>query len=203
MSRLLAEFGYAVTGLDRSESMLEQARQATSGLELIQVDLPGESPTMPEAFDAAICAFDSVNYFVADQALEELFIFVATAVRSEGLFVFDVNTRHKLEDVFGASHYGDDYGDFAYVWRNRTKAEQRTTEFLITLFTRDGTRFARHEERHTQRWYSHEEIASAATAAGFTVESVTDDYGLGKSTDETQRETWVLQRARADLEPGQ
>jgi hypothetical protein len=120
---------------------------------------------------------------------------VAAALRPGGVFVFDVNTRHKLEHVFGDSHYGDDLDSFAYVWRNRHDTASRRTTFRISVFHRepDG-RYLRQLERHEQRWFDHDEIRAAADTAGLEVVELVDDYGTDPPTATTLRETWVLRR---------
>lgn len=195
MTRMLQDFGYEVTGVDRSKNMLDRASaNVRPGTPLKLADLPCNRVVEDGAFDAATCSFDSVNHFVSDEALRGLFGFVAAALRPSGLFIFDVNTRRKLQDVFGSSHYGDDHGDFAYVWRNRYDAESKRIQFLITLFTRGEMGFARHEEVHEQRWFSHDELNAVAAEAGFSVLTVSDDYTTQPTAPDCLRETWVLQR---------
>jgi ubiquinone/menaquinone biosynthesis C-methylase UbiE len=200
LTALLQQQGYHVTGVDRSEAMLaEAARALRPGTPLHRADLAGSprAEDLPPLFrgdnyDAAVCTFDSVNYFTGDGELRTLLGLVARTLRPGGLFVFDVNTRQKLEKVFADSHYGDDLGDFGYIWRNRYDSSTQTIRFLITLFTRDGEHYRRGEEEHCQRWFTHEEITAAAQATGFSVRSVTDDYSDRPVTQETLRETWVL-----------
>ncbi|QMU78213.1 class I SAM-dependent methyltransferase [Streptacidiphilus sp. PB12-B1b] len=197
ITALLQQQGLEVVGVDGSAGMLEQARSRTAvGTELIEARLPGAIAAADATFDAAVCCFDSVNYFRPEH-LAELFGCVARLVRPGGLFVFDVNTRHKLESLLGNSHYGDDLGDFAYVWRNRYHPEEQRCDFSISLFTRSEEGFARQPEHHSQWWFSAEEIRSAARAAGFEVAAVTDDYREQAPGPETLRETWTLVRAPA------
>ncbi|MDG4765250.1 methyltransferase domain-containing protein [Solwaraspora sp. WMMD406] len=202
MAELLLAAGHRVSGIDRSAAMLRQARRRLPvGTPLRQADLAGpvrvDGAGFADAgFDAAVCCFDSVNYFRTDEAIGNLFAFVSASLRPGGWFVFDVNTRRKLEDVFGSSHYGDDAGDFAYVWRNRYSAQRRSCEFAISLFVADRPDggFTRHTESHEQRWFDQSELRGFAAAAGFTVDAVTDDYGEGLPTEQTLRESWVLRR---------
>ncbi|MEU3017499.1 class I SAM-dependent methyltransferase [Nocardiopsis sp. NPDC007018] len=198
MTRLLHDAGYQVTGVDSSPGMLYRAAEALPpGTPLIEKDLAvagGELGVPSGAFDVVVCSFDSMNYFSAESSLSALFTYAATALRPGGTFVFDVNTRTKLQDVFGDSHYGDDLGSFGYVWRNRYEPSSRTCRFLITLYLREGTLFTRSEEVHVQRWYETGELTSLAAGAGFTIRAVTDDYTDSPAGPDTLRETWVLKR---------
>lgn len=194
MTAALQRLGYTVEGIDGSAAMLERAAARVSpGTPLHHMVLPGP-PLAPGDFDAAVCCFDSVNYFV-DEGLPGLLSFVAGSLRPGASFVFDVNTPHKLRDVFANSHYGDDVGEFAYVWRNRMDPQRRLVRFLITLFTRAGDCFARAEEEHVQQWFSNDELHGAATASGFEVVEVVDDYGEAAPGPTSLRQTWVLRRA--------
>ncbi|WP_329172847.1 class I SAM-dependent DNA methyltransferase [Streptomyces sp. NBC_01477] len=192
----LQKRGYRVAGVDSSEGMLDKARgNVADGTRLVRADLPAAA--LPGGFDAAVCTFDSVNYMAGEDGLVQLLESVAAALSPTGVFLFDVNTRGKLENIFGDSHYGDDCGDFAYVWRNRHHPEQQSVDFLITLFLREGGAFTRYEEHHRQRWFSHEEIRAAADRAGFRVLEVLDDYTPAPATQDSFRETWVLAKPAA------
>jgi len=194
MTRLLGGHGYLVTGVDASEEMLAVARAASPAARFRRAELPADRLGNPGEFSTALCTFDSLNYLVEPSAARTSFTRIADVLRPGGAFIFDVNTEHKLRTVFGDSHYGDDLGEFAYVWRNRTDSATRTTRFLITLFTRQHSGFLRETEHHAQRWFSQAELRADAAAAGFTVESITDDYTDQPASDQTLRETWVLRR---------
>ena len=199
----LGRRGYRVTGVDRSPQMLDVARRRLGqDATLVEADL-ARPAVVPGAgrYAAAVCTFDSVNYFVADGALDALLATAAAALAPAGIFVFDVNTRTKLERVFGDSHYGDDLGDFAYVWRNRTDRSRHSTDFLITLFTSTAEGFTRSSEHHTQRWFDDDEIRAAAARHDFEVVSVTADYTAEQPDEQTLRKVWTL-RTRPSNEDG-
>jgi SAM-dependent methyltransferase len=193
--RHLAGRGYSVTGLDRSTHMLERAREKLgAGSPLIRAELPDLPADGP--FDAVLCVFDSVNYLCDENDVRKTMQSVNRVLRPGGTFIFDVNSRRKLSDVFGLSHYGDDLEDFAYVWRNRFEPATSCCDFLITLFVRSprGT-YARYEERHRQRAYEQAHLAQLARSAGFAGIEIYDDYSQRPVHPETLRETWVLTKA--------
>ena len=191
ITRRLQDAGYDVSGVDGSLQMLERARANTRpGTVLTLAQLPGAD--IAGQYDAVIATFDSVNYMAGDGELSELFTLARRLLRPGGTFIFDVNTRHKIEDVLGSSHYGDDLGDFAYIWRNRYDAATHRIDFLITLFIEGGEGFARFEEHHVQRWFSDSDIRDLARGHGFSAIEVFDDYTDRTVTEGTLRETWVL-----------
>jgi SAM-dependent methyltransferase len=197
----LAGLGWRVSGIDRSRAMLDRAEvRLGPDTMLVHGDLAQPVESLPAAaFDAAICTFDSLNYFVAEGALAQLFATVAASLRKGGVFIFDINSRVRLETIFGNSHYGDDLGDFGYVWRNRTTTETHQTEFLITLWEQrpDGA-FDRRTERHVQRWFAHDELERHASCAGLDVVSITDDYQDAPARVDSLREVWTLSKPARD-----
>ena len=66
MSWRLARNGYLVTGLDRSEQMLEIARQKAKdeGLYIRFIKGNMEDFILERQLDAAVCLFDSLNYLL-------------------------------------------------------------------------------------------------------------------------------------------
>ncbi|TCO46557.1 hypothetical protein EV192_119136 [Actinocrispum wychmicini] len=188
----LQRLGYQVAGVDGSAAMLAEAKaNVAPGTRLRHARLPGAPPEDPVA-DAAISCFDSVNYFVGDEDLLGLFRFVAASLRAGGLYVFDTNSPYKLREFYGNNNFGDDFGEFAYVWRNRL-ADQRI-RFLITIFTAADSGYDRHEEVHEQRLYDVEEITAAANTAGFAVVGLKDNYSTTEAHEKTLRQTWILRR---------
>jgi SAM-dependent methyltransferase len=197
LTDLLIGQGYELTGLDGSGQMLDAARSRLGERATL---VQGELPDIPlsDVFDGAICTFDSLNYLVEEGMVAALFASAARVLRPGALFVFDVNTRLKLEELFASTHYGDDQGEFAYVWRNRYDPATHRSRFLITLFVRAADRFVRSEEHHEQRWFSRRELEETAAAAGFDVTGVYDDYRDKPGDTTTMRETWVLCRRPGD-----
>lgn len=88
---ILARRGYAVTGVDRSEMMLQMARQkvgnAGESIELIKSDIT--SLSMGRIFDAVISMFSVMNYLTTDEALSAACAVARGHLKNEGIFIFD------------------------------------------------------------------------------------------------------------------
>ena len=191
----LAAAGFETVGVDASPEMLAVARDRLGPQAILhEMVVPGNR-VLADTFDAAICTFDSINYFTAPRALADGLKWIAGHLADGGLLIFDINTRRKLEEILGNSHWGDDLGSFAYVWRNRLSVETCSVEFLITLFRRtEQERFERFEERHVQRWFEDDDVIDGAARAGLDVVGVWDDYSDTPASDATMRASWVLQK---------
>ncbi len=193
MTQRLGKRGYQVTGVDASPAMLGKAREKLGpSVQLVQAHLP--DPELPDLgpYDAAICCFDVVNYFVDDGQLARVFAQVKSALRPGGVFIFDVNTQYKLETLFGDRSFGDDFGDFAYVQKARYDPARHRCELLLTFFLLEGEMYRRVVEHHVQRWFSDAEMYAAVADSGFEVQRTCQGYTDATRTPETARATWVV-----------
>lgn len=88
-AQLLAHKGYAVTGLDRSEQMLETARAASHGPvpEYLQGDL--RDARLGREFDVVVSLFHVMSYQTTNADLKSAFATVREHLRPGGLFLFD------------------------------------------------------------------------------------------------------------------
>jgi SAM-dependent methyltransferase len=93
---LLAQRGFEVTGVDRSEFLLGKARERTAGtnIELVQSDM--REFVRPGAFDLALSLFTSFGYF--DTRNEDLAVLrnVHASLKHGGVFVIDVLSKEYL-----------------------------------------------------------------------------------------------------------
>jgi SAM-dependent methyltransferase len=93
LTEQLAERFPAVVGLDASPHMLERARgrcPGRDGVRFVQADF--RSFDLPERFDLAVCAWDSLNYLDHPADLRRVLQSVHRHLRPGGLFVFDAIT---------------------------------------------------------------------------------------------------------------
>jgi SAM-dependent methyltransferase len=105
---VLAE-DYHVVGLDNSAEMLKAARKKLPEVEFIQADM--SDFTVKQKFDVVLCIYDSINHLMSFSEWQSMFRKVAEHLKSDGLFIFDMNTvefLNKLNTSEGSiSSYGD------------------------------------------------------------------------------------------------
>ncbi len=97
-ARCLADRGYHITGIERSDSMLHQAQQRAVAAEAGEgrsgsfTPLPGDarSVRLDVRFDAVLSLFHVVSYQTSADDVDGLFETVACHLEPGGLFVFDV-----------------------------------------------------------------------------------------------------------------
>ena len=146
LSMLLAGRGYRVIGADLSEDMLAEAerkaRELPEGSRPFFICQPMQRLRLAEPVDAVICALDSLNYLTRPDDCRKTLRRVYNALKSGGLFVFDINTPAKLRGLDGQV-FLDETDDTYCVWR---------TEF----------------EEHIEYAYEPDELALWLEEAGFT-----------------------------------
>lgn len=190
--------GYSVTGLDRSAAMLEQARgRLGADVPLIHAELP-EIPVRQQ-FDAVVCAAAALNYMPDQDSLLKTFHAVALTVREGGSFVFDILSRRRLENAFGAQIWAGDLGDLAFIWKFEHDRSGAYSDLTYTQFLKSAdpekTSYTAARELHRLYVLDRDAVREAAQDAGFTDIAVFDNYSSEPVGDSSHYETWTLTRA--------
>ena len=170
LTRILARRGYEMIGVDQSEDMLMAAMDscAEEPLEKRPVFLhqPMQELELYGGIDACVCCLDSVNYVEDPDMLREAMKRVYTYLKPGGLFLFDVNTRSKLERIDGQSFVREDEDVFC-VWQCMLEENLCHYHFDIFELNEDGA-WNRYEEHHIERVYDNAELTDMLQQAGFT-----------------------------------
>jgi SAM-dependent methyltransferase len=83
--------GYQVTGIDRSEAMIQLAREKArkAGLDVPFHMMDMQALALPCRFDAVTCMFQAINYVLSERDLSAVFRNVHRHLDQGGLFLFD------------------------------------------------------------------------------------------------------------------
>lgn len=157
-SVVLARDGFDVVGVDRSPVMLryaeELARTRGVSLELHQGEM--QSFSIEGHVGVVTCLFDALNYLLSEDDLSAAFGQVAAALRSGGLFVFDMNTIHGLATRWGTKDVvSTNRPNLFEVNQNRFDPETNINSTTTTVFVRaeESDLFHRYSEVHRERGY--------------------------------------------------
>jgi len=195
VSRMLAERGHEVVGVDIAPRMLEIARAKAAddrlAIEFVcqdaaELSLPGYQ------FDSVISLFDSLNYILRPESLAEAFRRVCAHMVPGGAFVFDLNTEYALaEGMFNQSCTRRDE-PLHYRWRSRYNGTTRicTVNMSFWYKTAEGER-DEFKEVHRQRGYSKTEILKYLADAGFGEVAIYDAYTTEPPTPKSDRIFYV------------
>jgi ubiquinone/menaquinone biosynthesis C-methylase UbiE len=171
----LARAGYRVTGVDRSEALLAEARRRTGGErwpKLTRADYR-DLPFSDASFDAAICLFSSLGY-LGDEEDTKALAEIGRVLRPGGRLVIETMHRDLLVRIFRDQ-------DWRAVGEGRLLLEQRTfdaasgvVQTTQTLIDGSGRRDSR---SYSIRLYSATELLAMLARAGFAEARCHGDLG--------------------------
>ena len=179
MTELLAASGYDMIGVDNSEEMLAEAMQKreTSGHDILYLLQDMQEFELYGTVRAVISVCDSLNYLTEEQDLEHVFELVNNYLDPGGLFIFDMNTVYKYQEMIGDSTIAENREEGSFIWENTYDEESGINEYALTLFLPDTDgRYEKVEEVHYQRAYPLEQIKTLLQSSGLKLLAVYDAY---------------------------
>jgi SAM-dependent methyltransferase len=182
LSVRFAQKGFEVTGADLSTDMLSVAQSKAQALSLpiqfFQQDMT-ELDDLGE-FDIIGIFCDSLNYLEDEQAVRKTFKGVHRLLKKGGLFLFDVHSLYKMDQIFADATFTWDEEEITYIWNSFKGDGVHSVEHELTFFVRDDLsgKYDRVDELHFQRTYPEESYVKWLMEAGFTGVEITGDYTL-------------------------
>ncbi len=187
VTKELVERGYAVTGVDLSSALIEKARQTLPAAEFLVQD--ARELRLQSRYDGVISTFDSLNHILSLEDLRKVFARVGQHLRTNGLFVFDMNSEQAyFIDLrqWTANVSENDVGLVRGTYDPATKMAR--TELIWFKEQENSTSWTRSRSVVEQRCYQQGEIVKALLESGFkNVEAlsaadagVTSDLGFGR-----------------------
>ncbi|MCC8023435.1 MAG: class I SAM-dependent methyltransferase [Clostridiales bacterium] len=136
MAVRLVRRGYEVIGVDASVDMLCQAREtlAAAGADCLLLNQRMEALDLYGTVGGCVCTFDSLNHLPELEAVRAAVERVALFLEPGGVFVFDVNTPFKHEQVLGDRTFVLEDDGCYLVWQNAYDPDTCTVELTLDLF---------------------------------------------------------------------
>ena len=191
MTLELARRGYDMTGVDYSEEMLSVARTRAEAEGLTDILWLSQDFTELDLYgtvDLTVSCLDCLNHITDPSDLDRVLALVHNFLVPDGLFIFDINGRHKFDTVYADRSYVFEGEGGVCVWQNDYNEKTHLCDFYITLFeeVEDG-RYERYDEIQTERMYTLRSMKNRLTKAGFELVGAYSDYALTPATDESDR----------------
>ncbi len=185
---ILAREGLRVVAVDQSEEMLTAAFDKTAGLPRrpLYVHQSLQKLRLPRGVDLAVCALDSLNYIVDPGDCAQAIRQVYKALNPGGIFIFDVNTPEKLQNMDGQIFLDED-DDVYCLWRGEFDRETNLCTYGMDLFQRRGELWCRSAELHQEYAYTVEMLKKYLKDGGFTRIRVYGDRKMEAPGPEDQR----------------
>ncbi len=187
----LAQMGYEVWGVDISAPMIAEAKRKAqeAGLDVYYEVQDAAQLQLPTQFDLVLSLFDSLNYILSPEKLQEAFRRVYAHLRSGGAFIFDVNTEYALrEGLFDQENLAT-RRRLLYRWKSRYDEESKicTVEMEFWLRNERGELAQHFTEIHRQRAYELDELHTMLRSAGFDYARAFHAYTLSPPNATTDR----------------
>lgn len=202
LTRIMAEKGFDMIGVDNSMEMLDMAREyeydreEPSGILYLLQDM--REFELYGTVRGVYCACDSLNYILEEEELLMVFKLVNNYLDPKGLFIFDMNTDYKYEELLADHTIAENREESSFIWDNYYDKEEQINEYDLTLFIReeedreDGMeRFLRFTETHFQRCYSFETVKKLLLEAGLEFVAVYDAYTKNELRSDSERMTII------------
>lgn len=198
ITRLLADAGFDMIGVDNSAEMLEIARDAECEKDrhILYLLQDMRSFELYGTVRAVVSICDSINYIIDEEELAEVFRLVNNYLDPGGLFIFDLNTVHKYRDELGSSTISENRDEGSFIWENDFDEETGINEYDLTLYVREKEDlYRRYEEVHLQRAYEIDKIKELLRRAGMEFVASHDAF-THDAVNENSERVYIIARER-------
>lgn len=188
LTSLMQKEGYDMQGADMSYDMLMKAREKCGDILFLN-----QSMTEFELYgtvDVIYSSLDCVNYLLTDDELLKTFSLVNNYLNPKGLYIFDISSRYKLENLLGNNTFVYDDGNIFYAWENCF--EDNILDLHISFFEKQGSLYRRIDEEQSQRAYEPYEITALAEHAGLRTLGVYAPFSFEEPKDTDERIFFVM-----------
>lgn len=190
----LANLGYDMIGIDNSYDMLDVAmeKKYASGNDILYLCQDMREFELYGTVRAIISRCDSLNYIRELSELKEVFAWVNNYLDPDGLFIFDMNTEYKYQNILGDNTFAEVREQASFIWENTYDIDKRINEYDLNLFIKlEGDNYKKFEERHVQKAYTFDEILSAIDSSNMVLEKYLDADTYGDVSEKTERILFV------------
>lgn len=188
----LARQGYRVDGLDASAEMIAVARGKVEDATQVRFDvrdvrdLQGVGP-----FDGALCLYDSLNYLLSVDDVDDALGQVYDVLRPGALFIFDVCTERNSVSHFADVRDTEQGPGYHYTRHSYYDEDERLQFNAFDIHYEDGTR---RREKHVQRIHPHDVWVDRCQSSPFDLVEALDGFTLRPGSERSDRVHFILRR---------
>ncbi|HOQ07712.1 MAG TPA: methyltransferase domain-containing protein [Clostridiales bacterium] len=192
----MAKRGFDMIGIDVSAEMLSIAKQKAvdANVDVLFLNQDMTSFELYGTVDAITCLVDSINYVTYKNDLKRMFRLVNNYLNPGGLFVFDINSPYKFENILSSNVFCETSDDVSYIWQNAYDRRSRLCRFDLTFFVKEGKLYRRFDETHYERNYDTGELERMLLDTGMTVLGIYDAFRFRKPGPKAERIFFVCRK---------
>ncbi|MCH1625006.1 class I SAM-dependent DNA methyltransferase [Ferdinandcohnia quinoae] len=180
LSIRLAHEGFEVVGVDLSEDMLvvANAKAIEAGVKIDfyqqnMVEIEGLS-----SLDLVVIFCDSLNYLQTEEEIQKTFRNVYNLLQEGGLFMFDVHSVYKVEQIFLDGTFVSNEEDVSFIWNCYQGPFPYSVEHELSFFVKNNhnSDYQRFDEDHLQRTFPVEQYKKWLLDEGFEILDISADF---------------------------
>ena len=192
----MAERGYEMIGIDLSPEMLSCAKSKAleKDLDILYLNQDMTDFELYGTVDAVVSLMDSMNYITYKKDIKHVFKLVRNYLNPGGLFIFDLNSYYKLENILGDNVFYSNDDDVAYIWQNSFDSAKSISRFDLTFFARNGEMYDRFDEVHFERAYTTEEVRQMFNYAGLEFCAAYREFDFKAPTENSERIFYISRK---------
>ncbi len=196
----LATKGYEMIGVDNAPEMLDLAMQKPSRN---QYDILYLLQDMREfelygTVNAVVSICDSMNYITEEAELFTVFQLVNNYLDPGGVFIFDLNTLYKYEEILGEQTIAETRETCSFIWDNYYDKNEQINEYELTLFVQEeeSKLFHKFQEYHYQKAYQLERVQALLEEAGLEFVACYDAMTWDRPHKESERVYFIAKEVQ-------
>ncbi|MBM6619228.1 class I SAM-dependent DNA methyltransferase [Bacillus suaedaesalsae] len=193
-----SKMGLNVTGVDLSTEMLsvadEKARKENLPITFLEMNMTEISGI--GMFDYIVCFCDSLNYLESEEEIVSAFKGVYDSLDANGMFMFDVHSIQKMENIFKDQTFVNNDDDVSYIWNCFEGEYPFSVEHELTFFVRDEATnlYDRFDEVHMQRTFPIQQYEKWLREVGFTSIVISSDFEATLNDEQNERIFFCCQK---------
>lgn len=190
ITQCLAAADYDMIGVDNSIDMLEIAKEKSinANQDILYLFQDMREFELYGTVAAAVSICDSLNYIMEKEELLEVFRLVNNYLDPKGVFIFDLNTVYKYENVLSDNTIAEDRDNMSFIWDNYYYKEEQVNEYNLSLFIKEEeTLYRKYTETHYQRAYSLDTIKELIDQAGLEFVDAFDAFTFEAPKEKSER----------------
>ncbi|MEG0566273.1 MAG: class I SAM-dependent methyltransferase [Hungatella sp.] len=190
MTERLDQQGYDMIGIDNSEDMLQIAMQkrAESGSNILYLLQDMREFELYGTVKAVVSICDSINYLTDYADLVTVFRLVNNYLDPQGIFIFDLNTIYKYQEILRDHTFAENRDDCSFIWDNDYEEASMINAYDLALFIQEQEGlYRRYEETHFQKAYSVPTVIHALEEAGMKFMAVYDAFTKNSPKEDSER----------------
>lgn len=201
-TRMLAEAGYDMIGVDGSQEMLMEAREKTADRGILYLCQDMREFELYGTVRAIVSTCDTMNYLLTPEDFIRTLRLANNYLDPGGVFIFDLNTLYKFREVMGNTTIAENGEDASFIWDNYFDEETGRNEYDLTLFIRqENGLFARVSEVHEEQGYAPEQILEFIARSGMEYVRAFDAETGGEPHETSEKVFYVVREHGKAAQP--